>query len=197
MTNHSTDYQLHLASASPRRYDLLTSMGLKVNVCPANIDETPQQNETPEKYVQRLAREKARAALKKIGQSDKPFLAADTVVVCQGSLFGKPTDETHAIKMWQAMSGRYHQVLTAICLTDGKKTYTKLSSNDVLFHEISDQAMSQYWQTGEPQDKAGAYAIQGYAAAWVKSVKGSPSGIIGLPLYETNQMLRAFDLQWL
>lgn len=202
MSNESS-CDLYLASASLRRRELLESMGLIVSVCPADIDETPLLDEAPEQYVQRLSLKKAQAARERCQTTKcqtintKPFLGSDTIVACRGQLFGKPTDKVDAIRMWTAMSGAQHQVLTAVSVIDEHKQVTILSVNDVRFSQITDSAMQQYWQTGEPQDKAGAYAIQGFASAWVESIQGSFSGIMGLPLYETNQALKEFGLNWL
>ena len=194
---------LYLASASPRRKELLESMGLQIECCPANIEELRQIEETPNQYVERLAFEKANAAL--LLQENQhlkiPFLGADTIVVCEGDVFEKPQGKSDAIRMWQTMSGGQHQVLTAIAVLgtiNGKlQKYTAISLSKVSLKIISRQEMDDYWQSGEPQDKAGAYGIQGRASAWVESIEGSFSGIMGLPLYETNQILRHFGLNWL
>ncbi len=194
---------LYLASASPRRKELLESMGLQIECCPANIEELRHTSEKPQKYVERLALEKASASLSsfQVSEVSIPFLGADTVVVCDGYVFEKPRDKSDAIYMWQAMSGRQHQVLTAIAVMgaiNGElQKYTAISVNKVALKAISSQEMDDYWQSGEPQDKAGAYGIQGRASAWVQSIEGSFSGIMGLPLYETNQVLRHFGLNWL
>ena len=194
---------LYLASASPRRKELLESMGLQIECCPANIEEIRQAAELPNQYVERLAVEKANAALSLQAQPQEtiPFLGADTIVVCNGEVFEKPQDQADAMRMWHAMSGGQHQVLTAIAvlgIIDGElQKYTALSTNNVTLKAISNQEMSAYWQSGDPQDKAGAYGIQGRASAWVESIEGSFSGIMGLPLYETNQLLRHFGLNWL
>ncbi len=216
MDLNNKDIDLYLASASPRRKELLESLGLRVFICPANIDETPLEQEVPESYVRRLALEKAQASMghlieNELAQMVKPIsqeipcLGADTIVVCQGQLFGKPEDKDDAFRMWQAMSGAEHQVLTAVAVvgvTDNSskansREFLELSISDVTFKSLSSAEMETYWQTGEPQDKAGAYGIQGHAAAWVESIKGSYSGIMGLPLFEVNQILRQFGKNWL
>lgn len=198
-----TSFDIYLASASPRREELLNSLGFCIKCCPADIDETPKKDEAPEDYVQRLALEKAISALSCLPNRiiNIPFLGADTVVVCEGKLFGKPVDKQHAMQMWQAMSGGEHQVLTAVAIIDGfeenSQQIVELSISQVKFKKLYDVEMEAYWKTGEPHDKAGAYGIQGYAAAWVESIQGSYSGIMGLPLFEVNRALRQFDLNWL
>jgi septum formation protein len=197
--NDSLNFDFYLASASPRRRDLLKSMGFEVKVCPSDIDESPLLDELPVDYVQRLSIEKARTAYTTFTsvQDDKPFMGSDTIVVCRGQLFGKPKDRIDAMRMWQIMSGEDHQVLTAITLLNSDKEVTKLSVSKVTFCDISEASMDVYWKSGEPKDKAGAYGIQGLAAAWVESIDGSYSGIMGLPLFETNEALKSFDLNWM
>ena len=195
-------FDLYLASASPRRRDLLESMGLEISLCPENIDETPMDGETPQLYVKRLAIEKARAAqtaLSVAGKliSDKPILGADTIVVCDGKLFGKPHSLEHALTMWKAMSGNTHQVMTAIAVIMNEQVQSVISENQVSFCQIEQTQMMSYWESGEPQDKAGAYAIQGLSSAWVELVKGSFTGVMGLPMYETNRLLKPHGLNWL
>lgn len=206
------EIDLYLASASPRRKQLLESLGLRVFTCPAYIDETPLAQEKPENYVRRLALEKAQSSLINLTNNELkeidgplpekiPCLGADTIVVCQGQLFGKPEDKNDAVRMWQAMSGREHHVLTAVAVIDGvtpeSQKLLELSISNVRFKLLSNSEMDAYWETGEPQDKAGAYGIQGYAAAWVESIQGSYSGIMGLPLFEVNHVLRQFGKNWL
>lgn len=196
-------FDLYLASASPRRKELLESMGLRVHCCPADIDESPKKNELPEDYVLRLALEKSKTSLHSLDKPiDKtPCLGADTIVVCSGELFGKPQNKDDAMRMWRAMSGGKHQVLTAIAFVSLSnhvlEQHTALSVSHVAFKSLSDDEMEAYWQSGEPQDKAGAYGIQGRASAWVESIEGSYSGIMGLPLFETNQVLKTYGLAWL
>ena len=204
MNNSSnTKFDLYLASASPRRKELLESMGLCVECCPMNVEEVRKQSEAPRQYVERLAVEKAKAALSSQVVTNKhvPVLAADTIVVCEHIVFEKPQNKADAMRMWQIMSGKRHQVLTAIAVMgvndSQSQKYTALSVNNVLMKIISENEMETYWQSGEPRDKAGAYGIQGRASAWIESIEGSYSGIMGLPLYETNQALRLFGLNWL
>lgn len=185
-------YDLVLASASPRRKQLLESLGFSIYVQAADIDETLRIDEAADVYVQRLALEKAQAVVSKvnslIADSSLAILAADTIVVADGEVFGKPADEADAMRMWQTMSGQTHQVLTAIALVTPTQQYQALSVSHVKFTTVTETQMQRYWASGEPQDKAGAYAIQGLAAAWVASISGSHSGIVGLPLYELNEL---------
>jgi len=198
-----TDPVLILASASPRRKELLQSLGITTHVCPADIDESRLAGELPENYVDRLALEKATTAMRLLSQDTRvdagnlPILAADTIVTLNNQLFGKPKNQEDAIAIWQALSGKTHQVMTAIVLLTESQQYTALSTSQVSFKKLSKQEMQTYWQTGEPQDKAGAYAIQGFASAWVESISGSYSGIVGLPLHELNGLLTRVGLNWL
>lgn len=188
--------KLVLASASPRRSELLKSMGVKFTVHVTETDETRKENELPEDFVVRLARDKAKAAAKVIG-SDAAILAADTIVVHGGSVYGKPQDLSHAKQIWQALSSSKHQVMTAVCLMVGDKLQVKVSQTDVEFAAVSEAQMERYWESGEPIDKAGAYAIQGLASAWVKLINGSYSNVVGLPLRDVNQLLTTVELNWL
>ena len=203
-------FDLYLASKSPRRKELLLAMGLSIRCVPADLDEEIQKHETPENYVQRLALEKAKSAFCKSPDRIQgvPFLGADTIVVCENEIFGKPQDKIDAFQMWNKMSGTQHTVLTAVSVIGENVSsndkaeqpftiHSALSSNRVNFKKISLEEMENYWRTGEPQDKAGGYGIQGKASAWVVSIEGSYSGIMGLPLFETNQCLMSFGLHWL
>ena len=193
---------LCLGSASPRRRQLLLNVGLSIEVRPADIDETQHDNEAPLDYVTRLAKEKAFAVAKTFAGGEKglPILTADTVVVCDDKVFGKPSNYDEARQMWRTMSNNKHQVVTAVGLlaaADSTDCMVEIAVSQVVFESISEQAMKMYWNTGEPQDKAGGYAIQGLASAWVKSIEGSYSGVVGLPLFETNRLLSKVDLNWL
>jgi len=187
-----------LASGSPRRRDMLQQMGVKFEVCVTDADESRKDNELPEDFVARLERDKARAA-----QSQNKFnenvaiLAADTIVVQGERVYGKPSDYDHAKRIWRALSGTKHQVITAVSLLVGDSIQVKVSVTDVEFVVINESQMQRYWQTGEPLDKAGAYAIQGCASAWVKKIQGSYSNVVGLPLREVNQLLGSIGLNWL
>lgn len=178
---------LILASASPRRQQLLSTLGFAFEVQPANIDESPLPGESAPKHVLRLAREKAAAI-----QGDAVVLAADTIVVLQGQILGKPKDAEDASRMLWSLSGSTHEVLTAIAVRDGTEEADWLSVSTVRFRELSGADVADYVATGEPLDKAGAYGIQGGAARFVEHLDGSYTGIMGLPLCQTEQLLRQF-----
>ena len=180
---------LRLASASPRRRQLLELIGVPHVVLPADIDETPRMAEPPGEYVVRLACEKA-AAIWAVAQ-DLPVLAADTTVVVDGEILGKPESEAQAHDMLGKLSGREHLVHTGVALIAGGAQQVVLSSTRVKFSALSREQIHAYWQSGEPQGKAGAYAIQGLGAVFVADIAGSYTGVMGLPLFETAQLLRA------
>lgn len=183
---------LCLASASPRRRELLTQIGVPHTLATADIDETPRSGESPRHYVRRMAQEKAHAVWKQ--HSDLPVLAADTTVVLDGIVHGKPRDRAEALQMLAKLSGRTHEVLTAVALAHGPGVLLQLSTSAVRLRAITPEAAAAYWETGEPRDKAGGYAIQGLGAVFVQSVAGSYSGVMGLPLYETAELLRSAGL---
>jgi nucleoside triphosphate pyrophosphatase len=176
-----------LASASPRRRELLDQIGVNYIIRPVDIDETPLDNEMPELYVQRVAAEKSALALK-LNNTDLPVLAADTAVVLDREIMGKPRDQQHALSMLQRLSGQTHQVYSAVSLR-GRQHWQVLNITEVMFREISANEMRSYWRTGEPKDKAGAYAIQGIGGIFVLNISGSFSSVIGLPLFETAELL--------
>ncbi|RUR32349.1 septum formation inhibitor Maf [Vreelandella andesensis] len=177
---------LCLASASPRRKALLASIGVKVKVMPSDVDETPLEGESAQAYVKRLAIAKAQAAVPK---TMLPVLGSDTAVVVDNQILGKPIDEYDAAIMLRKLSGRCHNVLTAVAVTGPKGVLSCCVTTVVKMREISHQEIADYWQTGEPVDKAGGYAIQGLAAVFVEEIKGSHSAVVGLPLYETTRLL--------
>ncbi len=181
---------LRLASASPRRRQLLELIGVPHVVSPADIDETPKAGERPDHYVMRLACEKAKAIWET--QRDLPVLGADTTVVADDLILGKPESEEDAVAMLTRLSGRVHIVHTGMTvrMPDGRE-FMGISSTRVQFTHLVESQMRAYWATGEPQGKAGAYAIQGLGAVFVSSITGSHTGVMGLPLYETSEMLRA------
>lgn len=179
--------QIILASASPRRRALLDQINVTYRVHPVDIDESPKLGEDPLLYVQRMAAEKS-FACQAILQSGLPVLAADTTVVLNGSILGKPADQDEALAMLMCLSGNRHQVYTAVSLR-GKTHGQALSVTEVTFKKLTEQEILAYWQTGEPCDKAGGYAIQGLAALFVASINGSFSGVVGLPLFETANLL--------
>ena len=182
---------LILASQSPRRAELLSQIGVPFTTLSADIDETILPGETPEIYVQRLAKQKAQAGWQASADTAKRrlVLGADTVVVINEQVMGKPKDFDDAKAMLNLLSGQQHQVLTAVTVTSGQRFETILVKTDVTFCALSPSQIEAYWQTGEPKDKAGSYAIQGIGGKFVTHIKGSYSAVVGLPLYETNQLL--------
>lgn len=200
----SQEYELILASGSPRRRDLLKGMGLDFKVHVTNTDESRHKNEAPLEFVTRLAQDKALAAHDSLDLEHKnsAILAADTIVVQGHSVFAKPDSLDDAIEIWSALSGQQHQVITGVCLVLSEqgvrgKMNCITSTTDVEFCKINDAQMQRYWDTGEPADKAGAYAIQGFASAWVKRINGSYSNVVGLPLREVNDLLKSINKNWL
>ncbi|HUN24675.1 MAG TPA: Maf family protein [Steroidobacteraceae bacterium] len=180
---------LCLGSASPRRRALLEQIGVAHLVRPAQIDERRLNAEPPRDYVMRVAR--AKALRVRASERDLPVLAADTAVVLGEAVFGKPRDRAEGIAMLEALSGRTHEVLTAVALATASGLTAALSVSAVQLRSTSAAERARYWDTGEPHDKAGAYAIQGRGAVFVESLAGSFSGVMGLPLYETAQLLGA------
>ncbi len=186
---------LYLASGSPRRRELLTQIGVAFQTLNAPIDETVLPAESAAAYVQRLALAKAAAGLATLENSaDAVVLGADTAVVLDGQILGKPLDQADALAMLKLLSGREHQVLTAVALSDGQRSQVCLVSSDVRFRPISAAEATTYWLSGEPQDKAGGYAIQGLAAVFVSGMRGSYSAVVGLPLCETAALLAEFGI---
>jgi len=185
---------LVLASASQRRLELLKQIHVVPDkVVSADIDETPLSKESPKDCVKRLATEKAKAVFAL--HPHAVVLAADTIIVFDNKIMGKPSSFDHAVSIWQQISGAEHKVLTAVSLISAKGCETLLSESAVAFTQIPESQFQSYWLSQEPQDKAGAYAIQGFSAAWIKSINGSYSGIMGLPLCETAQLLQQHGIQ--
>lgn len=180
---------LRLASASPRRRQLLELIGVTHVVTPADIDETPRGTERADEYVVRLAREKAEAVWAR--HSDLPVLAADTTVVVDNEILGKPESEAEAMVMLAKLSGREHLVHTGFALRTTRAMNVGISTTQVTFAPLTEAQVRAYWASGEPQGKAGAYAIQGLGAVFVSNISGSYTGVMGLPLYATAAMLRA------
>jgi len=180
---------IYLASASPRRAELLRQIGVQFSTVVADLDETPLNNEAPRDYVIRVASEKARYAGQHLVPAGAIVLAADTAVVLEQELFGKPRDRQDALAMLGRLSGREHCVLTAVALNCRDHVRVALSESLVEFRDITAAEAEAYWDTGEPADKAGAYAIQGLGAIFVKHLRGSYSGVMGLPLFETAGLL--------
>lgn len=183
---------LCLASASPRRGQLLNQIGVPHVVMPADLDERLYGDETPEHYVQRLALAKAQAIQlqrEASGAVALPVLGADTTVTVAGRVLGKPTSESELLDMFALLSGRAHEVLSAVALVGREFEAVRLVRTQVRFHEVSETQARAYWASKEPRDKAGGYAIQGYGAVFVASISGSYSGVVGLPLAETAALL--------
>ncbi len=176
-----------LASQSPRRRELLNQIGVAHQVISVDVDETPLESEAPLDYVRRIALDKAAAGHELA--SDSPVLAADTCVVVNDVILGKPDDEEHAIRMLRQLSGATHEVHTGVALIHDGRQHYRLSSSQVRFRHISTAQARRYWATGEPADKAGAYAVQGLGALFIEHISGSYSGVMGLPLFETGQLL--------
>ncbi|MDI1276285.1 nucleoside triphosphate pyrophosphatase [Methylobacter sp.] len=179
--------QIILASASPRRQGLLDQIKVTYRVNPVDLDETPLPNETPLDYVQRLAAEKSAACLAQLDDS-LPVLAADTAVVLGDLIMGKPKDREDALAMLRQLSGKMHRVYSAISLR-GREHGQAVSITEVTFRALTECEIAAYWQSGEPVDKAGSYAIQGMGGVFVESISGSFSGVVGLPLFETADLL--------
>ena len=183
--------QIILASASPRRRELLAQIGVEVMVQSVDIDEAQKNNEPVMAYVQRLAMEKAQHGFDTIKNENKlPVLGSDTVVEIDGLILGKPENRQHAKKMLQQLSAQKHTVHTSVAIVTEEKRLIDTSSSQVLFKTLDDREIDLYLATGEADDKAGSYAIQGIAAQFIKNINGSFSGVMGLPLFETAQLLK-------
>lgn len=181
-----------LASASERRSQLLTQIGVRHESQAADLDENPRPGESPADYVQRLARDKAHAGRAAPGaRTGLPVLAADTTVVLDGRIFGKPSSEQECVAMLLALSDRTHEVMTAVALADGRALRTAMNVSRVTFRALDEPECRRYWATGEPAGKAGGYAIQGLAAVFISRLEGSFSCVMGLPLFETAALLDA------
>jgi septum formation protein len=185
---------IYLASGSPRRRELLGQIGVPFEVIHAGVDEDVRSGEAAIEYVRRLAAAKADAGWQ--AKKDAPVLAADTTVLLEGVILGKPEDPQQAARMLLLLSGRTHEVLTAVALRSNRGTEVRVSHSLVTFRSIGSAEAAAYWDTGEPRDKAGAYAIQGYAAVFVADLRGSYSGVMGLPLFETAELLRAAGIAY-
>ncbi|MGZ5031348.1 MAG: Maf family protein [Methylobacter sp.] len=179
--------QIILASASPRRRELLDQIKVVYRVHPVDLDESPLRNETPLDYVQRVAAEKSAACIAELGDG-LPVLAADTAVVLDDLIMGKPKDRDDALAMLRLLSGKMHRVYSAISLR-GRQHDQAVSITEVTFRPLAECEIEAYWQSGEPADKAGSYAIQGLGGIFVESINGSFSGVVGLPLFETAELL--------
>lgn len=200
-----SDKSIYLASRSPRRRELLRQIGVGFEIIPlreaprypADVDETPRAGETSDAYVLRVAREKAQAAVAITSVRRlalRPVLAADTTVVCDDTILGKPANATDALRMLESLAGRAHRVLTAVAVASGDEIETRVSESQVWFRALTPEEIRRYVATGESTDKAGAYAVQGRAAAFITRIEGSYSGIMGLPLAETAELLRSHGI---
>jgi septum formation protein len=188
---------LYLASQSPRRRELLAQIGVAHAVLKIDIDESQRAGEAADVYVQRLAREKATAGWRHVearGLPPLPVLGADTSVVLDGVILGKPIDADDARAMLRRLSGRAHEVLTGVAVCGPLGTQVTMSRTQVWFRALSAADIDQYWSTGEPRDKAGSYGIQGRAAIFVERIAGSYTGVVGLPLFETAALLRPYGI---
>lgn len=183
----------YLASNSPRRWELLRQLGLEPLALKSDIDETPKANETAEAYCLRMALEKNAEAEKNriaAGMPAYPILTADTTVSLHGQIFGKPRDTEHAERMLGQLSGQVHQVLTAVCVSVEQQLFYCVQNSDITFKKLTEPEIRAYIATGEPMDKAGAYAVQGLAGLFIENLNGSFTGVMGLPVYETAKLLK-------
>jgi len=183
-------HKVYLASQSLRRLALLSQLGIEAETVIAPIEEVGLPNESPQAFVLRMAVEKAYAGFNKLSGTDCFVIAGDTAVWVDGVLLGKPKNQAAAVRMWQRLAGRSHQVLSAVAVVKDGVACSALSSTQVWFRKMRDDEMARYWLSGEPQDKAGAYAIQGQGARFIEKIEGSYSGVMGLPLFELDQLLQ-------
>lgn len=196
---------IYLASKSPRRRELLKQIGVQYELLlmrelapRADIDESPRADETPHTYVERVVKLKADIAVKVMHErklQHRPVVTADTTVTFDGEILGKPLDRDDAIRMLKRLSGETHQVLTAVMVTTADETFKALTTSFVTFAALSEDEIRRYVDSGEPMDKAGAYAAQGRAAVFIAKLSGSYSGVVGLPLFETAGLLRQSGIQ--
>jgi septum formation protein len=186
---------IYLASRSPRRRELLQQIGVEHRLLDIEVDERVREGESPSDYVLRVSQDKAVAGLEVCkGVESLPVLAADTCVVVADRMLGKPADRVEGLWMLRQLSGATHRVYTAVALDDGHLA-TRLSVSEVRFRPLSEDEMTAYWASGEPADKAGGYAIQGLAAQFISELRGSYSGVMGLPLFETAELLRGAGIE--
>jgi septum formation protein len=188
---------LYLASQSPRRRELLGQLGVTFSILDVDVAEVPFPEERPVDYVRRVARDKAQAGwetLDRNAQPDALVLASDTEVVHGDRIFGKPKDADDAVQMLQSLSGRTHEVISAVCVVSAKREHDDVCISRVRFAELSEAEIAAYVATGEPFGKAGAYAIQGKGATLIEYLEGSYSGVMGLPVFETAKLLRTFGV---
>lgn len=195
--SYPSNSEIVLASASPRRLELLQQIGIHALVMPVPLEELMLDEELPLDFVQRLALEKARAGFELMSQKgiELAVLGSDTIVELDGEVFGKPADIEQAESMLAKLSGRVHNVHTALAIKTAEAEYSALSSSQVEFAVLSNEMIKAYVATGEPLDKAGSYGIQGMAAQFVKKLNGSYSGVMGLPLFETAELLARVQIK--
>lgn len=193
----SENPQIYLASSSPRRQELLQQMGVSFSVIPQFVEEIHKPDESPEDFVMRLALEKACDGHGRQSKGMIPVLGSDTAIVMNEQILGKPDNRDHALDMLMSLSGKTHQVLTAVALKNEQQEATALSVSEVSFCQLTRELCEQYWQTGEPADKAGSYAIQGRGSLFIRNINGSYSGVMGLPIYETANLLNQFGIDLL
>ncbi|HQU14963.1 MAG: hypothetical protein B7Z66_01875 [Chromatiales bacterium 21-64-14] len=187
--------QIYLASTSPRRRALLEQIGVGYRSVLAAVDETCREGERPEDYVVRLALAKAHGGWRELPAGcERPVLGADTAVVVENRILGKPADRESALATLTRLSGRSHHVFSAVAMVEQGRAATRLDVSSVTFRVLTRAECEAYWDTGEPADKAGAYAIQGRGAVFVRRLEGSYSAVMGLPLFETAELLRAFGI---
>lgn len=190
--------QIYLASQSPRRRELLQQIGIKFRVLAPDVNEAALPREAPADYVERIARIKAEVAWMRVVErrmKRHPVLAADTAVILGRRILGKPQGDAEAKSMLQALSGRTHRVITAVALSYEGKLKLARSETRVTFRRLAPDEITHYVSSREPHDKAGAYAIQGFAAAFIARIDGSYSGVMGLPLFEVSRLLKSFGIQ--
>lgn len=191
--------KIYLASGSPRRRELLQQIDVPFELVTAGIEEKINAGESGLDYVQRLAKEKALAGLAEIQRQGlilAPVLGADTLGIFENQILEKPKDSRDAARILRSLSGETHQVITALALTDGARIETAYAITHVSFRHLDQQEIDHYWKTGEPQDKAGGYAIQGLGAVFVQSIQGSYSNVVGLPIETCCELLKRFDIPW-
>lgn len=184
----------YLASRSPRRAELLRRAGFSFECLPVDVPERPRAGESPRDFATRIALDKATTAQAQ-SQAKCPVLGADTDVSVDGEILGKPIDREDAVRMLLRLSDRSHEVHSAVVVAASERHELSCTRTEVVFGRISREEAEAYWATGEPADKAGAYAIQGLAACWVREIRGSYTGVVGLPLYETVELLRRFGVK--
>ena len=192
----NAEHDIYLASASPRRRELLEQIGVRYRQLLVDVPEVPQPQEVAEMYVLRVALAKARAGRALLAAGERlPVLGADTAVVIDGEVLGKPRDRSDALAMMARLSGQWHQVISAVAVVSPEgEEHSRLSVSAVQFRPVTREEAEAYWQSGEPGDKAGGYAIQGRAAVFIERLEGSYSGVMGLPLFETAEVLERFGI---